>query len=189
MRTSLPRYSRSQMPQTDDPRVLPPWLSVETRRVVVRFLDWLARAHGWQRIYLVSPWMSEIRAADAISLANVVKRLRDDRCTLYVVTRPPEEDWHWRVLEAFRESGRANVSLVKDLHTKLFCADTTETSFAMIGSANFTQKSLANRELGVMVRARGEGTPLVRALLYEAADIYRSSTGRQVWCRQRFGGR
>ena len=137
----------------------------------------------------MSPWISEIRAPDVIPLSQIVKRLRDDRCTLYVVTRPPEEDWHWKVLEAFRDSGRASVALVPGLHTKLYCAETTETSFAMFGSANFTQNSLVNRELGVLVRSRGEGTSLVRQLFYEAADIYRASPGRALWCRPRLGGK
>jgi phosphatidylserine/phosphatidylglycerophosphate/cardiolipin synthase-like enzyme len=80
------------------------------------------------------------------------------------------------------------VSFAPNLHTKLYCAETTDTSFAMFGSANFTQRSLVNRELGVMVSARGDGAAVVRALFYEAADIYRVSPGRELWCRASLGG-
>lgn len=171
-----------------DRRTMPLWLSVETRLVIAQFLQWLSRTHQWRRIWLISPWLSEIRSPGVVSLSQIVKRLSDDRCTLYVVTRPPEAEWHWSVLQALRDSGRANVCLVPGLHTKLYCAETAPASFVMLGSANFTQRSLMNRELGVMMRASEEGAPVVRKLIQEAADIYRCSEGRKVWCKQQLGG-
>jgi len=108
-----------------------------------------------------------------MTFAQFLKRLRDDGTTLYVVTRPPEEDWHRVALTQLIDTRVANVVLVPSLHTKLYYADTAQGSFALIGSANFTQRSLDNREIAVMIRGVSGGAKIVRALSYEAAMIYR----------------
>ena len=43
----------------------------------------------------------------------------------------------------------------------------------MLGSANFTQQSLSNREIGLLVNAYLEGKRVVKDLNYEASQIYR----------------
>jgi hypothetical protein len=161
------------------------WLKLGTRRVVSLFVDALARSHGWKRLYLVSPWISEFGDEAGITFQQFIKRLKDDNATGYVVTRPPVEAWHVRAVEMLANSGKANIVTVEDLHTKLYCADTDQGSFALFGSANFTHQSLINREIGVFMRASGNGKPLVRSLFHEAADIYRSP-GRQLICKRQF---
>jgi hypothetical protein len=151
-----------------------PWVRLITRRVIAHFLGVLARTHGWNKVYLVTPWISEISQRGIPSLGQMAKRLRDENATVYVVTRPPIEAWHENALCILEASQRANIVLVPDLHTKLYCASTAQADFALFGSANFTQQSFDNIELGVFVSSVGPGKRLVRELIYEAGSIYRS---------------
>jgi hypothetical protein len=161
------------------------WVRLLTRRVIVQFLETLARSQAWNKVYIITPWMSEISEPGVPSLAQVAKRLQDEQATAYVVTRPPVDVWHENALRTFDESHRANVVLVPDLHTKLYCASTAQANFALFGSANLTQKSLRNVELGIFVNGVGHGKRLVRDLIYEAGQIYHSPS-RIVRSRIRF---
>jgi len=159
---------------------IPAWLNLTTRRVLDLFLVNLSRAPKWQRLDIVSPWIDEIDSPLAsLNFDQILRRLREDNTTVYLVTRPPQEAWHSRAVHRLADSGRANIALVPELHVKLFTAQTLQSSFAMIGSANFTTKSLINREIGVLVSGTGDGKALVRDLNYEAADIYRNP-GRKL---------
>ena len=152
---------------------LPPWIRVATRQVVDLFLSRLAGSHGWKKIYVISPWISEFDASAALSFDQLLKRIQADRTTAYIVTRPPTETWHAKALERLGHTGRANVAIVPDLHAKLYIASTSVGAFAMLGSANFTQQSLTNREIGILVNAYSDGKRVVSQLDREAALIYR----------------
>lgn len=159
------------------------WLRVSTSRVIATFIDALARSHGWQTIYLVSPWISNFGPTAGMTYSQLLKRLKDDDATAYVVSRPPVESWHKDALDELVLTQRANVALVPTLHTKLYCAITDQGAFAMMGSANLTEQSLSNREIGVLIRESGSGTPIFRKLVTEAATLYRSP-GRQLLCKR-----
>lgn len=161
------------------------WLRLATRRVVAVFMDALARSHGWKRVFIVSPWISEFGEAGGMTFGQFLKRIRDDDATVYVVSRPPTENWHVGALDRIARTGKANIALVPWLHTKLYCADTDQGSLALVGSANFTERSLANREIGVLIRAAGGGREIVKRLSYEASDIYRSPD-RTLLCQRKF---
>lgn len=147
------------------------------------FVETLARSHGWSRLYIISPWISEFNEVAGMNFRQLLKRLRDDNATAYVVSRPPLESWHRDAIAALKETGCASIVFVEGLHTKLYCAETKMGSFALLGSANLTQQSLFNREIGVLLRASGAGGSIVRQLRYEAADIYRT-TGRRLYCQR-----
>jgi len=120
-----------------------------------------------------------------MSFHQLLKRLRDDDATAYVVSRPPEEAWHADALREIASTGKANIALVPELHTKLFCAETDQGAFALLGSANLTKLSLTNREIGVLLRASGAGASIVKSLIYEASDIYRMPS-RKLLCQRKF---
>lgn len=166
----------------------PTWIRLETRLVVGHFLNWLAASHSWRRLYVISPWVSKVDDSRvSVRWSGFIKRLSDDDCTLYLVTRPPAEDWHAEALESLRATGCASIVTVPSLHTKLFCAETKTGTFALLGSANWTQRSLVNRELGIFISAIGsEGTAIVRDLMREAAEIYRSAPGKSQYCKRTF---
>jgi hypothetical protein len=150
-----------------------PWLKVSTRRVLDLFLSSLAYSPGWKRLYLISPWISDIVHAASLTSDQFCKRAQADNTTIYVVTRPPEEPWHKQALERLGDTGRVNMAVVPDLHIKLYTALTRQTSFAMLGSANFTQQSLLGREIGLRIDAYSDGRKLVSQLHYEANQVYR----------------
>jgi hypothetical protein len=162
-----------------------PWVQLFTRRVIAQFLRVLARSHGLTRIFLITPWISELTEPGVPSLRQLAKRLRDEQATAYVVTRPPIDEWHESAIQTLEESRRANIVLLPNLHTKLYCASTAEAEFALFGSPNLTQSSLANIELGLFVTGAGPGRAFVRELMLEAAQIYRSP-GRRKRAIQRF---
>lgn len=151
----------------------PLWIRVGTRRVLDLFLQPLSRSTGWKRIFIISPWISDIAHSSSITSDQFLQRLQRDKTTAYIVTRPPQEEWHERAILRLGESGRANIALVPDLHIKLYTALTDQGSFAMLGSANFTQQALANKEIGLLVNSYSDGRKLVSELNYEAAQIYR----------------
>jgi hypothetical protein len=165
----------------------PPWMRVGTRNVLDLFLRPLAQSIGWKRIYLVTPWISDIHSPRSMTSDRFIKRLKDDHTTVYLVTRPPKHHWHTQAIKRLGETGRANVALVPELHVKLYTALTERGSFALIGSANFTQQSLANREIGVLINSYAEGRRVVSDLHYEAAQLYRLP-GRELLYKASFAG-
>jgi hypothetical protein len=161
------------------------WIHLVTRHVIGEFLGMLARARGWNKVYLIAPWISEISYPGVPTLAQMAKRIHDENATVYVVTRPPIDDWHENALQIIESTRRANIALVPELHTKLYCASTAEAEFALFGSPNLTQRSLQNIEMGLFVRGSGQGKQFVRDLIQEAADIYRSPS-RTLRATRRF---
>ena len=159
------------------------WLRLSTGQVMTHFLDALARSHRWNRIFLISPWISDFDIPGVMSLRALLRRTQDDECTLYVVTRPPEEHWHQQAIDTLTESGVANIRVLASLHSKLYYADTAQGAFALFGSANLTQRSLSNREIGMLIRATAGGVRFVRELSYEASSIYRSADSRVICTR------
>jgi hypothetical protein len=148
---------------------MPPWLTVHTRKVLSAFVGTLARSGKWETIFIVSPWLSGFGKDCGMTFEQLVKWVRDERPTLYLVTRPPTEDWHRDAVQLLVETKTANVALVPSLHAKLFVAETQTLSFCMLTSANFTVQSLVNQEIGLMVRDKAGGQPLFRRLRQEAA--------------------
>lgn len=171
----MANYALATRAPMEPVEALPTWLSVRTTRVLDLFLGALAKAPEWRQIYIISPWLSLIDSP-ALPTATFLRKLVDDQATAYVVTRPPSDEWHEKAIEAFGEGKRSNVALLPELHMKLFVAVTTQATFAMLGSANFTAQSFANREIGVLVTGTGQGMPVVRQLKYEAAQVYRSKS-------------
>lgn len=162
-----------------------PWARLVTHHVISQFLRVLARSPGWSTVYLVSPWLSEVSDQGTPSLSQLARRLQTEDATAYVVTRPPIEPWHEDAVSILEESGHANIALVPELHAKLYCAKTAAADFGMFGSANLTQRSLQNLELGLFVASSGEGRHFVRDLTSEATRLYRTPT-RTLRCRRQF---
>jgi hypothetical protein len=155
-----------------DPRH-PRWLKVSNARVIDSFLKQLGKSVDWKRIHIVSPWISEFNEEVTLRFSTFLDRIVRDRATVYIVTRPPEEDWHEHAVQEIAKTGRANIVFVKNLHAKLYTASTSAGDFALLGSANFTQNSLNASEIGVLVNGVQNGKAVVRRLLDEARRLYR----------------
>jgi hypothetical protein len=182
--TAIDQFKR-QEPARPDSSQLPPWLTVRTRSVLDAYLYALERSPDWKRLHIISPWLSTLDASFSLTSEALANRLKKYGTTVYVVTRPPIESWHQDAIDAFAATGRANIAIVPDLHAKLYIASTAAGSFALIGSANFTQQSSENFEIGLLAQSYMEGKQVVSALDREAADIYRTP-GRKLIHRARF---
>ncbi len=88
-------------------------------------------------------------------------------------------------MDRIAATGRANIAFLPYLHVKLYHAETNYGSFALVGSANFTKKSLVNWELGLLVEPYAEGKRVNRDLKREADDIYRNP-GRRLEHQAKF---
>lgn len=139
-----------------------------SRRVIEAFLDQALVAHGWRRLYIVSPWISDFECFE-----KLLRRLKEDKATAYVVTRPPQDDWHVEAIASLEDTGRANISLVPDLHMKLYTVAADSGGMALLGSANMTKQSLENHEIGILVHSYAGGKHFVDRLESEAQQIYR----------------
>lgn len=166
---------------------MPSWLSLETNRVIGKFMSALVRRARWRTLYIVSPWISEFDRDAGLSFLQFIRRLRDEDVATYVVTRPPVDQQHSNAVSRLKDSGVASIAYVDALHTKLYCARTETGSVAMLGSANLTQRSLSNVEIGMIVTDYGEGRRVVQVLLESANALYRTP-GRTIVCKRRFGG-
>jgi hypothetical protein len=164
---------------------LPPWLTVRTSNVLDAYLHALEMSTGWKRLNIISPWLSLLDASFSLTSDSLAKRLKKDGATLYLVTRPPIDPWHKEAIDTFAATGRANIAVIPDLHAKLFTASTAASSFALVGSSNFTQNSSQNLEIGLLAHSYMEGKQVVAALDREAADIYRTP-GRKLIHRAHF---
>ncbi|NGX16024.1 RNA-binding domain-containing protein [Wenzhouxiangella sp. XN24] len=163
----------------------PAWLKVATVRVIDTFLKQLADAVGWKRIFLVSPWISEVTSSRTLSFSALLQRINEDKATVYVVTRPPNLDWHKRAVSMLADTGRANIVYVENMHAKLYTALTNTGRFALLGSANFTERSLEAEEIGVLVNAFMQGKQVISRLDREAERIYRTP-GRTLAYKAKF---
>jgi hypothetical protein len=128
--------------------------------------------------------MSSFGLEAEMTFQQMLKRLSDDDATVYVVTREPKVPYHEEAVEQLAATKKANIKFLPTLHTKLYCASTAQGDFALLGSANFTEGSLYNRELGLLVTANGAGATLVRRLALEAAEIYRTPESKSYRKRQ-----
>ncbi len=164
---------------------MPPWLRIATRRVLDLYLRRLGASYGWKRLFIVSPWISAFDAQASLKFDQFLERLIRDQTFAYVVTRPPEMAWHEDAVNRIKETRRASIALVPNLHAKLYTAETHTGAFALLGSANFTQQSLNSREIGVLVNSHSRGRRVFRDLNYEAAQIYQSRN-RSVLCKAEF---
>jgi hypothetical protein len=151
----------------------PYWLKVSNSRVIDSFLKQLGRSVDWKCLHIISPWISEFNEEVTLRFSTFLDRIVRDRTTVYIVTRPPEEDWHQHAVQEIAKTGRANIAFVKNLHAKLYTASTSAGDFALLGSANFTQNSLTAPEIGVLVNGVQSGKPVVRRLFDEARRLYR----------------
>ena len=109
-------------------------VTVVTREVVPQFISRIAHRPKWKRIWLVSPWISPMDSPGSLNFNQVLQRLQTDDCTTYVVTRPPDQDWHRDALNALRDTGCASIVLNPALHAKIYVAETASHNCGLLGS-------------------------------------------------------
>jgi mRNA-degrading endonuclease RelE of RelBE toxin-antitoxin system len=112
---------------------------------------------------IVSPWITPWEGRSS-SLEAIVKRAQQLRIPTTIVTRPPTLANHKLAMERLSTIRTAEIVHLKDLHAKFFICDIAPIPLTLLGSANATTQSIANFELGVLVRGSGQAEGFVREL-------------------------
>ena len=85
----------------------------------------------------------------------------------YVITRTPEDEYHEQAVNTLIGYDPIELRFNESLHAKLYiclCQDGSR-SFALLGSANLTRKSIEeNIEIAMMIYGRGRGREILREL-------------------------
>ncbi len=139
-------------------------------RPVERFLrEVIVNNDRFDHLVIVSPFMGVIEDPVA-GLEQLVRKIDRDRTFTYVVTCPPEQDWHSNAVGILSRSDFVEIRYNPSLHAKLYVAHILDGGFAMLGSGNLTPTSIErNIEIGVMIHARGRGRDLVHELYHWGA--------------------
>lgn len=132
------------------------------------------------RLWLISPWIGLHAGADD-PLLLLLDAARARRCSIIVITRPPEHAWHSRAIELLSKSELAVVYFARHLHTKLYIAECDGFRAAILGSPNLTPRAdRANSEIAVEFRTTQENvTDDVTAIVAELTEYASSLRGEQ----------
>jgi phosphatidylserine/phosphatidylglycerophosphate/cardiolipin synthase-like enzyme len=84
-----------------------------------------------------------------------------------MVTLPPRgrDAWHVQAVEHVAMLARARVYLHPTLHAKFFIGESRQGAYAVVGSANLTQKGGTSREVGIAISGRSWGQELISELV------------------------
>lgn len=109
------------------------------------------------RVWLVSPWIgSEEKGYDPV--LALLNALRGTRCSVILITRPPQEVWHERAVHLVKSNTGALVYEDPALHTKLYILECDGFRAAVVGSPNLTPRAnQRNRELAIELRTTMDG--------------------------------
>lgn len=119
---------------------------------------------------IVAPWITPWKGRES-SLKAVLKFARINSTRMTIITRPPEFAAHVDAIQQLRSSLEAEIVYLPQLHAKFFICEIAPSPFALVGSANATTQSLANFELGVLVRGSGPAEGFVRDLQGLAVEL------------------
>ena len=124
-----------------------------------------------KNLTIVTPWLTNCSGRTS-SLDAVLRFVHKRRIQLNVVTRPPDRQIYAGPIERIKNLNTAEVSFIENLHAKFFLCELVPIPFALIGSANATNTSLTNYEIGVLVKGTGQAEGFVREV-YGLADELR----------------
>lgn len=130
-------------------------------RVIENFFKKIVRFGEFKKLIIISPWISNFKFeysgnSKYTSLPTLLKYLSKSDSYLEVLTREPikSDDWH---LEAVRQihsvsNRKFKVHFNNDLHSKIIIAEMNYAEFCLIGSPNFTNRSLSNIEVAMSIK-------------------------------------
>jgi mRNA-degrading endonuclease RelE of RelBE toxin-antitoxin system len=126
----------------------------------------------------ITPWTGERSSFDAL-----VRYLDRYKPRTTVLTRTPVLDGHKVAVSTLERCASVELTFLDDLHAKFFVCEIAPVPYALVASANSTERSFTNFEVGISVKGTGEAEGLVRDLQGLAVEL--RSTGRRI--KRRFG--
>lgn len=137
----------------------------------------LPRRTSLSELTIVTPWITSWVGSKS-SFAATLKFIRLIKAPTVVVTRPPKLGNHIAAVQELSTIPSVEIVQLPNLHAKYFVCDMAPGPFAMVGSANATEQSLANFEVGVLVKGVGEAEGFVREL--QSLSVEMRSIGRRI---------
>jgi phosphatidylserine/phosphatidylglycerophosphate/cardiolipin synthase-like enzyme len=145
----------------------PEYAEIVTSKPVQRFLlKFYLSDFPIQSLILISPFVGTLQGS-RVTLESVCKKALDNRIFTYVITRPPEEEYHQRAIDSLMNYDHVELRFNESLHAKLYiCLGQDEShSFALLGSANLTRNSMEKSiEIAMMIYGRAYGKEILREL-------------------------
>lgn len=168
------------------------YAEIITSKPVGKFLlKFYLADHQMQSLILISPFLGTLEGS-RVTLDAVCKRSLDKLIPTYVITRPPENDYHQQAINTLINYDHVELRYNESLHAKLYvclCQDEAQ-SFALLGSANLTWTSMEqNIEIGMMIYGRGRGREIVRELSKWGLERLRTLNDTKLIKKMKFIGR
>ncbi|MFC1909688.1 hypothetical protein ACFLXC_00100 [Chloroflexota bacterium] len=126
---------------------------------------------------IVSPWITSW-SGHGSSLKSVIRYVVASNTKVTIVTRKPKLPGHIGAMAELQKIKNIEIVYLAGLHAKYFICDVAPIPFALLGSANVTENSLANFEIGVLVRGTGDAESFVREL--QSLTIQLRSIGKII---------
>jgi len=101
--------------------------------------------------YICSPFLSELSITGA---QEHLKKIGFKK-SLEVITRPITKHtqvWQKEQYDYLKKECKARMSVIDNLHAKMYILSADDASFAMSGSMNFTKGASSNVEIGIITR-------------------------------------
>ena len=117
-------------------------------------------------LVIISPFIADLEG-EKYSLKDLLDKAKKNRTRVYVITRPPEEEYQKKSMGLIYKYPNVELRYNTDVHAKLFVCwgKEVDESFALFGSANLTPGGLRhNLELGMMILSKDHGQTLVTDL-------------------------
>lgn len=146
----------------------PPWIRVVTRQPVQVFLTRVvSHQEPIDHLVLVSPFIGPLKGISP-SLTRLVDKINRDKIRTYVITNEPSPNHspsQQAAVDVLTGSRYTEIRYNASLHAKVYVCKAQRKSFAMLGSGNLTETSIARRiEVGVVVFDQDQGMYLFREL-------------------------
>lgn len=128
------------------------------------FVNRLRRTKHVRRVVVISPWITG--AEDSFCpFFSLVQLIRSRRIPAYFITRRPDDNAHAKATELLKSCPTVELVYNENVHAKVYaCIAPSPHSFALLGSANLTAKSLELYEIGLLVVGVGPGSSIVENL-------------------------
>jgi len=142
-----------------------------------RFLR-IQRAVRIAELVIVSPWITPWVARGS-RLETVVSEIRRRELITHIVTTFPagaSANSHWDALNQFRKCETVMITELPNLHAKFYVCASVARPFALIGSANMTNRSLSNKEIGILL----DDGPNLKGLIKDLSELGKNDLPTQL---------
>jgi len=142
-----------------------------------------ANRHRLRRIWLITPWVTEIQGRDDF-LSMIVEASAASKAEMLVLTRPPRDSWHLKALQVLKTALKPVVLYNPSLHAKLYILECNGFRYALMGSANLTRRAdRDNVELAIEFRSSYESrvdkiSSMIQELIIYAGSLFADENAR-----------